>query len=73
MPGISLSLNVTTTFFKFKNDGHFGGQKEANWSKNGNLFQIFFFNITFLKFIISKKASKIDEIFTVDLTLCGKC
>ena len=26
-----------------------------------------------LKFIFSKKATKIDEIFTVDLTLCSKC
>ena len=27
----------------------------------------------FLKFMFSKKATKIDEIFTVDLTTCGKC
>ena len=26
-----------------------------------------------LKFMFSKKATKIDEIFTVDLTLCRKC
>ena len=26
-----------------------------------------------VKFIFSKKATKIDEIFTVDLTLCSKC
>ena len=26
-----------------------------------------------LKFIFSKKATKFDEIFTVDLTLCSKC
>ena len=26
-----------------------------------------------LKFLFSKKATKIDEIFTVDLTLCSKC
>ena len=26
-----------------------------------------------LKFIFSKKATKIDEIFNVDLTLCSKC
>ena len=26
-----------------------------------------------VNFMFSKKASKIDEIFTVDLTLCGKC
>ena len=26
-----------------------------------------------LKFVFSKKATKIDEIFTVDLTLCSKC
>ena len=27
----------------------------------------------FVKFMFSKKATKIDEIFTVDLTLCSKC
>ena len=26
-----------------------------------------------VKFMFPKKATKIDEIFTVDLTLCGKC
>ena len=26
-----------------------------------------------LKFMFSKKATKIDEIFIVDLTLCSKC
>ena len=26
-----------------------------------------------IKFMFSKKATKIDEIFTVDLTLCSKC
>ena len=26
-----------------------------------------------LKFVFSKKATKIDEIFTVDLTVCSKC
>ena len=26
-----------------------------------------------LKFMFSKKATKIDEIFTIDLTLCSKC
>ena len=27
----------------------------------------------FLKFMFSKKATKNDEIFSVDLTLCSKC
>ena len=26
-----------------------------------------------VKFVFSKKSTKIDEIFTVDLTLCSKC
>ena len=26
-----------------------------------------------LKFMFSKKATKFDEIFTADLTLCSKC
>ena len=26
-----------------------------------------------VKFVFSKKATKNDEIFTVDLTLCSKC
>ena len=30
-------------------------------------------NWNYLKFMFSKKATKIDEIFTVDLTLCSKC
>ena len=29
--------------------------------------------ISNLKFMLSKKATKIDEIFTADLTLCSKC
>ena len=28
---------------------------------------------TYVKFMFSKKATKIEEIFTVDLTLCSKC
>ena len=32
-----------------------------------------YFRIFLVKFIFSKKATKIDEIFTVDLTLCSKC
>ena len=28
---------------------------------------------TFIKFVLSKKATKIDEIFTVDLTVCMYC
>ena len=27
----------------------------------------------FLKFVFSRKATKIDKIFTVDLKLCNKC
>ena len=26
-----------------------------------------------IKFIVSRKATKIDKIFTVDLTLCSNC
>ena len=26
-----------------------------------------------VKFILSKKATKIDKIFTIDLRLCSKC
>ena len=32
-----------------------------------------FENFIVLKFMFSKKATKIDEIFTVNLTLCSKC
>ena len=31
------------------------------------------YSLKSLKFMFSKKATKIDEIFTVDLTLCSKC
>ena len=30
------------------------------------------FRLTIIKFMFSKRATKIDEIFTVDLTLCSK-
>ena len=30
-------------------------------------------SVVCLKFMFSKKATKIEEIFTVDLTLCSKC
>ena len=30
-------------------------------------------NFKYLKFMFSRKATKIDKIFTVDLTLCSKC
>ena len=30
-------------------------------------------NILLVKFMFSKKATRIDEIFTVDLTLCSNC
>ena len=30
-------------------------------------------DLLLLKFMFSKKALKIDEIFTVNLTLCSKC
>ena len=29
--------------------------------------------LALLKFMFSKKGTKFDEIFTVDLKLCGKC
>ena len=29
--------------------------------------------VTHVKFVFSKKATKIDEIFTVDLKVCSKC
>ena len=40
-------------------------KKEAAHSGHGDIWV--------LKFMFSKKATKIDEIFTVDLTLCSKC
>ena len=41
-----------------------------------NIFKIAFRNFVtklVLKFMFSKKATKIDEILTVDSTLCSKC
>ena len=40
------------------------------WCKNNN-FAFEFFEV--LKFMFSKKATQIDEIFIVDLTLCSEC
>ena len=34
-------------------------------------FLLYFFNL--LEFMFSKKATKIEETFAVDLTLCSKC
>ena len=36
-------------------------------------FQKCMIGSTHIKFVFSKKATKIDEIFTVDLTVCSKC
>jgi hypothetical protein len=47
-----------------------GGQLVKKWKYVSDSF---FFNITFLKFMFIKKATKIDETFNVDLTLCRKC
>ena len=41
----------------------FGCVLQRNWSPMDDK----------LKFMFSKKATKIDEIFTVDLILCSKC
>ena len=41
--------------------------------KPGKLSVNLFHEILLLKFMFSKKATKIDQIFTVDLTLCSKC
>ena len=35
--------------------------------------QLFFYFSYLIKFLFSKKATKINEIFTIDLTLCSKC
>ena len=43
---------------------HNGSKPFLKWQTN---------SYTVLKFLFSKKATKIDEIFTVDLTLCSKC
>ena len=36
-------------------------------------YQVSRFSCDILKFVFYKKATKIDEIFTVNLTLCSKC
>ena len=36
-------------------------------------FRVHEFHVNFLKFIFSKKATKIEKIFTFFLTLCSKC
>ena len=40
-------------------------------------FRFFFWtgikNLVFIKFMFSKKATEINEILTIDLTLCSKC
>ena len=41
------------------------------WYKSLVYFKVHISNL--VKFMFSKKATKIDEIFTIDLTLCSKC
>ena len=41
------------------------------WIAFGNAYTVR--NYLHVKFMFSKKATKINEIFTVDLTLCSKC
>ena len=36
-------------------------------------FVTFLEKLSCLKFMCSKKATKIDEIFSIDLTVCSKC
>ena len=47
--------------------------KYLNFSTCGFYYSVYGEKCTWLKFMFSKKATKIDEIFTVDLTLCSKC
>ena len=37
------------------------------------LFDIKMHDEMYVKFMFSKKATKINDIFTIDLTLCSKC
>ena len=47
---------------------------EMHWSLFERSLELESVNsILSVKFMFSKKATKIDEIFTVDLTLCSKC
>ena len=44
-------------------------------NKLGDMFLFYIFDgkPNLIKFVLSKKATKIEEIFTVDLTLYSKC
>ena len=49
-------------------------EKISPWFKSHkNRCQNTVLSTIYLKFILFKKAMKIDEIFTVDLTLCSNC
>ena len=54
-----------------------GSTEEKIWADYGATFESHFFMYSwtnfFLKFMLPKKAIKIDEIFTVYLTLFSKC
>ena len=56
---------------------HLAGQKMTFKIRKGrpkSLGHLIFFDRTIIvKFMFSKKATKIDEIFTVNLRLCSKC
>ena len=66
--------------WNFKSDFFWSTKKVGNyekWAKFLSVHSIFgwhksFFYLNALKFMFSKKATKIGEIFTIDLTLCSK-
>ena len=46
---------------------------KKNYAPKVNLLLIVYSHRGHVKFMFSKKATKFDEIFSVDLTLCTKC
>ena len=64
-------LCLLTTFRLYVRKCHVLGGSTLREITSGEEQQRFF--VFYLKFVFSKKATKIDEIFTVDLTLCSKC
>ena len=47
--------------------------EKINGYSADQLFTMWPRQFSLLKFVFSKKATKIDEIFTVNLTVCSKC
>ena len=70
---IYLSFIENMNFTKLKRATILEKTRQFCYLTKKNIIIVYFLKKTMLKFMFSKKATKIDKIFTIDLTLCSKC